>query len=95
MFPKILEIKPKEKYKLWLRYSDNTQGEVDVSHLVNKGVFKYWSDYKNFIKVKIDKETGSLYWTETVELCPDSMYLKLLGKSFEDFKIEHLVNASN
>lgn len=78
-----------------LRYSDNTQVEIDLSYLVNKDVFKYWSNYDNFMNIKIDDETGAIHWNKNVELCPDSMYLKLVGKSFEEYKNELVSHASN
>jgi len=95
MFPKLLEITPLEGFKLRLKYFDNTQGEIDLSYLVNEGVFRYWLISDNFFKAKIDGETGAIHWNESVELCPDSMYLKLIGKSFEEYRNELISNASN
>ncbi len=34
--------KPKPNYVLWLRFDDGLEGEVDLSDLVGKGVFKAW-----------------------------------------------------
>jgi hypothetical protein len=31
-------------YHLWVRFADGTQGTVDLSSLVGKGVFKAWQD---------------------------------------------------
>ena len=39
-----MAVKPREGYRIWLRYSDGEEGEVDLSHLVGKGVFKVWDD---------------------------------------------------
>ena len=32
-------------YKLWLRYSDGAEGEVDLSEFAGRGVFKLWDEY--------------------------------------------------
>ena len=41
---KPVEVRALDGYRLWLRYADGTEGEVDLSHLAGKGVFKVWSD---------------------------------------------------
>jgi len=77
------EVKALEGYRLWLRYSDGVEGEVDLSHLVGRGVFKAWEDKAFFEAVEID-EAGAISWGEEIDLCPDALYLKLTGKSPEE-----------
>ena len=79
---KPVEVKALPKYKLWVRYSDGAQGEVDLSHLAGKGVFSIWNDAKVFERVRIG-ESGEFVWNENVDLCPDSIYLQMTGKSAE------------
>jgi hypothetical protein len=86
MFPTPKKIKPLKNYSLWIQYSDGTEGEVHLSHLVGKGVFKAWEEENLFDKVYIDSETKAIAWNETLELCPDSLYLKLKGMTFEQWK---------
>jgi len=50
---KINKIKILSDYKIWLKYSDHTEGVVDLSDLVGRGVFSEWNDYDNFKNVKI------------------------------------------
>lgn len=80
---KPIEVKPLSGYKIWLKYSDGTSGEVDLSHLAGKGVFKYWDNYDNFRRVTIG-ENGEIAWSEEIDLCPDSLYLKIAGKTAEE-----------
>ena len=47
--PKPLEVKPLHNFRLWLRYDDETTGEVDLSDLAGRGVFKAW-DRQDFFK---------------------------------------------
>lgn len=77
---KPLEVKALPEYRIWLRYSDGVEGEVDLSDLVGRGVFALWTDPGEFDKVHIGPG-DAISWTEQVELCPDSVYLKLTGKS--------------
>ena len=37
-----------EPYRVWLRYEDGGEGEVDLSHLAGDGVFTAWKDHEFF-----------------------------------------------
>ena len=80
---KITQVKPLPRYRLWLKYEDDTEGVVDLSDLAGHGVFSIWNDYGVFQKVQIGS-IGELQWGEDVDLCPDALYLRLTGKEPED-----------
>ena len=80
---KLVEIKAGCNYRLWLRYEDGVQGEVDLSHLVGHGVFEAWKDPQRFEAVRLD-ESGAPLWADDIDLCPDALYLRLTGKPAED-----------
>ena len=80
---KIVLVKAMPGYKLMLEYSDGIKGEVDVSHLAGKGVFKKWEIPGEFEKVTIGS-MGELIWGNDIDLCPDSLYLRLTGKKPEE-----------
>jgi hypothetical protein len=81
--PKILEARPQDGYKIWLKFSDGTAGEVDLSHLAGKGVFTFWNNYENFKKVSVE-DNRRLSWSNEIEIDADSLYLKLTGKTLEE-----------
>ena len=74
-----VEVEPRRDYRIWLRYSDGAAGEVDLSHLAGRGVFKAWNDPACFETVHIGP-SGSVAWGDDVELCPDDLYMRLTGK---------------
>ena len=78
-----MEVEVLQDYQLSLKYSDGTKGTVDLSRLVGKGVFPLWNDYKTFQNVRIGS-TGEFLWGDQVDLCPDSLYLKITHKNPED-----------
>jgi hypothetical protein len=45
--PTPVEVKALANYRIWLRYDDGVQGEVDPSDLAGRGVFKAWSDWSD------------------------------------------------
>ncbi len=81
--PKILETRPLDNYKIWLKFEDGTKGEVDLSHLTGKGVFEFWNDYEKFKKISIENGR-SISWSDEIDMDADSLYLKLTGKKPEE-----------
>ena len=78
-----VEVRAVERYRIWLRYQDGTEGEVDLSHLAGKGVFTAWDEEGVFAKVKLGQH-GAIEWPGDVDLCPDALYLRLTGKQSEE-----------
>ncbi|HSR68818.1 MAG TPA: DUF2442 domain-containing protein, partial [Acidobacteriota bacterium] len=80
--PKLAEVRPLDNLRLWVRYSDGSQGEVDLSDLAGRGVFSSWETPGSFESVRVGFH-GELQWSEDIELCADSVYMRLTGKTPE------------
>lgn len=70
-------------YRLYLEFSDGVRGEVDLSDLAGQGVFQAWDTPGFFEKVHIGMHR-EVRWDDEIELCPDSLYLRLTGKTPEE-----------
>ena len=77
------DVEPRDGYRIWLRYSDGTAGEVDLSDMAGRGVFKVWLDRTFFEGVHVSGH-GSIAWSDDIELCEDALYMALTGKSAEE-----------
>jgi hypothetical protein len=80
---RITSVEVLKDYRLDLSFADGTRGVVDLSDLAGRGVFALWNDYAEFRKLRIG-DTGELIWSDKIDLCPDSLYLKVSGKRPED-----------
>lgn len=80
---RIVKAQPLENYRVDLTFADGTRGVADLSHLVGRGVFVLWNNPAEFRKVRIG-EAGELVWSDQIDLCPDSLYLKVTGKEPAD-----------
>ena len=69
-------------FRIWLRYNDGVEGKVDLSDLAGRGVFAAWNDVAFFESVRLGPH-GAIEWSPDIDICPDSMYLRLTGKSVE------------
>ncbi|NPA93395.1 MAG: DUF2442 domain-containing protein [Chloroflexi bacterium] len=81
--PRLIAVKPIPHYRLWLRYADGTEGEVDLSDLAGQGVFTAWQTPGFFQRVHLGSH-GEVQWSEDIELCADALYLRLTGKKAEE-----------
>lgn len=79
----VIEVKAREGYRIWLRYSDGAAGEVDLAHLAGRGVFKAWLDREFFEDVFIG-EGGEVSWRDELDLDPFQLYMDITGKTVEE-----------
>ena len=95
MISRLIDIKVIDNFKLWLHYSDNTSGIVDMSYLLKLNIFKPLENTSFFKKVYIHPETNAVAWSDDLDICPDNLYLKLKGLSFEEWQKTQSTYAAN
>ena len=78
-----VEVRALEPYRIWLRYDDGVEGEVDLSHLAGDGVFVAWLDHSFFAGVHLGP-ASSIAWSERIDLCGDALYMKITGMTPEE-----------
>ena len=81
--PNIKLAKALPNYKLMLEFEDGVTGEIDLSKLRGNGIFKFWDDISNFLKVYISQH-GSLAWNDDIEIDVLNCYLKITNQTFEE-----------
>jgi len=86
MIPKPKEVRPIGKYEIHVSYTDGVAGAVDLSYLAAQDVFQPWTIGDFFFNVHLDPESKAIAWNEHIELCTNSIYLKILGLTFEEWK---------
>lgn len=77
---KIIECKARDHYRLWVRFEDGLEGEVNLSPLLGEGVFAAWDSVDFFNSVYIHKETGTVTWGEDLNLDPNLLYQSIKQK---------------
>ncbi|MCG3155789.1 MAG: hypothetical protein DKINENOH_02397 [bacterium] len=80
---KPIHVRALPHHRIYVKYNDGAEGEVDLSDLVGQGVFAAWQDSAFFNRVHLG-EGRQIRWSEDVELCPDSVYMRLTGKTPEE-----------
>jgi|ERR1043166_1435180 hypothetical protein len=78
-----INVEARPNYHIYLEFADGTAGEVDLSKIAGRGVFEPWNDYRFFESVHIG-DHREIKWNDEIELCADSLYLVITGKSPQD-----------
>lgn len=78
-FARLTSVAPLNGHRIWLRYEDGVEGEVDLSHLAGTPAFRRWQDPQFFESVGIGAG-GTVEWSDDVALCGDALYLQLTGQ---------------
>lgn len=78
-----MEVEARKGLRIWLRFSDGSEGEVDLSDLAGRGVFRAWDRAGAFEEVRVAPH-GAVAWNDEIELCGDALYLELTGKSADE-----------
>jgi len=80
MLHRIVSAEARDDYRLWVRFEDGSEGEVDLADLVGRGVFAIWSDPAVFGSVFIDEDSGTVAWPGGIDLAPDGLYREVGGR---------------
>jgi hypothetical protein len=77
----VVQVRPLEGFKLYLRFEDGVEGEVDVKTLTPlEGVFAPLKKRSEFEKVSVDPEFGTVCWPNGADLDPDVLYARVTGR---------------
>jgi hypothetical protein len=74
MIPRVLEAKHAGDYRIWLKFHDGLQGEIDLSDVLWGEVFEPLKDVSEFRKFRVDPLWKTLVWENGADLAPESLY---------------------
>jgi len=77
MLPRLTEAQYKGEYRIWLKFSDATQGEVDLTSELWGDMFEPLKDKNLFAQVTVHKELDTLVWPNGADFAPEFLYQKL------------------
>lgn len=69
----VVEVRPLEGYRLYLRFEDGVEGEVD-------GVFAPLQNPDRFAEVRVVADRGTVGWPNGADLDSDVLYARVTGK---------------
>ncbi len=81
MFPRIKNARHINDYVIELEFADGRHAQMDFRNKVvgRGGVFAPLEDIDFFKQVKVDQESGTIFWPNDVDLDPDVLYSEAMG----------------
>ncbi|MCC6502222.1 MAG: DUF2442 domain-containing protein [Deltaproteobacteria bacterium] len=62
-------------YKIEVSFEDGKKGTVDLAGYIKKGgLFSRFSDFEYFKNFHVNKELGTLCWTDGLDIAPEVLY---------------------
>jgi hypothetical protein len=84
MLKDIIEARSTGGHRLYLRFEDGVDGEIDLRSLLDfKGVFEPLEDPAEVAKVRVDSDLGTVCWENGADLDPDVLYATLTGRPIQ------------
>ena len=77
MVPRIVEAHYIAGFKIWIRFSDGTEGDVDLSQELTGPIFAPLRNVEEFGRVTLHPELRTLVWPNGADLAPEFLREKL------------------
>ncbi len=89
MLKEIIEVQPRDGYRLFLRFRDGAAGEVDLAKMITfDGVFAPVKERAYFVQVRVDPEVGTIVWPNGADLDPLVLYSQVTGIPIPQIEIK-------
>ena len=77
MLPKLKEAKYQGGYRVWLKFADGVDGEVDFESELWGEMFEPLKDTARFAELTLDDELGTIVWPSGADFAPEFLYQQL------------------
>ena len=77
MLPKLREAEYRCDYRIWLKFADGVEGEVDLECELWGEVFEPLKDKARFANFSLDQELENIVWPNGADFAPEFLYQKL------------------
>jgi hypothetical protein len=71
MLPRIVEAHYIAGFKVWIRFSDGVEGEIDLSYDLTGPMFAPLRNVEEFRRVSLHPELHTLVWPNGADLAPE------------------------
>jgi hypothetical protein len=75
--PKISEARYAGDYRIWLRFADGVEGEIDLEPQLWGPMFEPLKDEALFAQFKLSPERSTIFWPNDADLAPEFLYEKV------------------
>jgi len=77
MIPRVTDAKFVKDYTLYLRFSDGSDGEVDLESELDGEIFQLLKDVSYFKNFSLNQDLHTVVWPNGADFAPEFLYEKL------------------
>ncbi len=77
MLPKLREAKYQVDYRVWLKFADGVEGEVDLKNELWGEMFLPLKDKGFFADLVLDEDLETIVWQNGADFAPEFLYQQL------------------
>jgi len=77
MLPKLREAHYRGDYRIWLKFADGIEGEVDLEDELWGEMFEPLKDKARFAAFTLNEELETIVWPNGADFAPEFLYQKL------------------
>ena len=81
MIPRLADIRHVSGYRLWLRFEDGREGEVDLEAELWGEVFEPLTQQDYFKTVELNRDLNTICWQNRADFAPEFLYDSLSVKA--------------
>ena len=79
MLKDVVAVRALGGYRVWLKFEDGLEGELDLGETLRfRGVFAKLENEREFARVRVDPELGTITWPGGADLAPEELYRRLV-----------------
>lgn len=89
MLVDVVKVEPRGEYRIWLKFQDGAEGELDLEPLLRfEGVFAPLRDRDYFARVRVNPDLGTICWPNDADWDPLVLYALVKGRPVEELLAE-------
>ena len=73
----VIEARYVRDHRVWLRFEDGTEGEIDLADELRGSVFEPLRDPKYFARLAVSSDLGTIFWPNGADFAPEFLYERL------------------
>jgi hypothetical protein len=77
MISRVVKAKHTDEYRVWVEFSDGTQGEIDLKDELWGEVFETLKKVEEFKQLRVNPELHTIVWPNGVDFAPEFLYQRL------------------
>ena len=81
MIPRVADMRHASGYKVWLKFEDGREGEIDLEGELWGEVFEPLREQDLFKTVELNRELNTICWGNGADFAPEFLYDSLTGKN--------------